>query len=409
MSFYTMAKALTLEVPAVTLSLAKNKVAEALGKIEDENDWSFQTQYAGWLAPGQLANTGTFTVTPYQNTVTADATATAAVLAIQGNPLITTLQYRDPARSIYSIVGLAAAGTVAYLTIASPGSGQTPGMYVVNGVGDGTGAQAQIVVNSLGTVTAPPVILNPGSGYTACSFTLAAGGTPATFATIFNAVLTLDRPWMEPTSGPGQPYMIYQAYFVVNVPAGAFRKFIEIRDTTNARALDFWSYSQADLAVADPQRTDFSDPNYVVPAGIDLRPGSATYGYPLFELAPQQLSLVPYSFSFRWRGPTLVNPSDTIPYPLTEELVMHRAKELLCFYKEMQKGEDIQRGSGANWLLLAKGWHDEYEEVLNKIRAIDINLHNEAVTHRVSTYGASGYPYANRQGGVNVGSFPEGR
>jgi hypothetical protein len=336
MSFYTMSKSITGEIPATTLSLVQNKVAEALGKVYDEYDWSFQTMYAGWLAPGLLANSGTFTVTPYQNTIIADATATAVLLTLIGNPLLTTLQYRDPARAIYSIVGY--------------DDGQTAGQ----------------------------------------------GNFP--FAT-----LTLDRPWMEPTSGPGQPYMIYQAYFVS--PVQDFRKFIEMRDTTNARALDFTSYSQADLANCDPQRTDFSDPKYVVPCGVDLRAGSATYGYPMFELWPQQLSRVPYSYSMKRRGPALVKPTDTVPYPLTEELVMHRAKELLYFFKEAQKGENVDRGSGANWLLLAQSSRAEYKDVLEKIQAIDINLHNEAISHVNSGFGSNGDAYANRLGQLNIGGF----
>lgn len=333
-----MAKSITGEIPAVDLSLAKNKTAEALGKVYDESDWSFQTMFAGWLAPGLKANSGTFTVTPYQNTVIANATATAALLAITGNPLLTTLQYRDPARAIYSIVGY--------------DDGQTVGQ----------------------------------------------GNYP--FAT-----LTLDRPWMEPTSGPGQPYMIYQSYFVS--PIADFRKFIEVRDTTNARSLDTWSYSQQDLAMMDPQRTNYSDPRYVVPCGVDLRAGSATYGYPMFELWPQQLSLVPYSFSMRRRGPALVNPTDTVPYPLTEELVMHRAKEILYFYKEANKGEDVARGSGANWLMLAQASHAEYTEVLDKIRAIDANLHNDFLSRVAAPSGGTNAGYANRLGQFNVGGFPE--
>src|SRR5277367_6699598 len=51
------------------------------------------------------------------------------------------------------------------------------------------------------------------------------------------ATLTLDRPWMEPTTGAGQPYYIYQAYFPV--PVIDFTKFIEIRDTTNNAPVSF--------------------------------------------------------------------------------------------------------------------------------------------------------------------------
>ena len=105
MSFYTLSKSLSGEVPGTPLSYAQTKVQDALGSIFDSSDWSFQTQYAGWLCPGQVANSGTFTTTPYSTAVIADATATAALAAYVAPPFLTTLQYRDPARAIYNIVG----------------------------------------------------------------------------------------------------------------------------------------------------------------------------------------------------------------------------------------------------------------------------------------------------------------
>lgn len=85
--------------------------------------------------------------------------------------------------SVVLIWKFATTGSVASLAIATPGSAQTPGTYIVNATGGaGTGAQASIVVAGGGTVTAIPVITNPGKGYTSApTFTLAAGGTPATF------------------------------------------------------------------------------------------------------------------------------------------------------------------------------------------------------------------------------------
>lgn len=78
----------------------------------------------------------------------------------------------------------ATTGSVVSLAIAGAGSAQTPGSYNVaaTGGGPGSGATAQITVAAGGTVTAIPVITNPGKGYTSApTFTLAAGGTPATF------------------------------------------------------------------------------------------------------------------------------------------------------------------------------------------------------------------------------------
>jgi hypothetical protein len=253
------------------------------------------------------------------------------------------------------------------------------------------------------------VVINPGSGYTLIApplFAVPGGGTSATFTAGLNVILTLDRPWMEPTSGPGQPYMIYQCYFVS--PVQDFRRFLEVRDTTDAGRLNFWSYSQADLARRDPQRTQFADPGYVVPVGVDQRPGTSTPGWPMFELWPQQLARVPYSFSYKRRGPLLVNPTDTVPYPLTEALVEAKSREVLLQYKAAQ-AEEKAKGAGQGWLVMAGMAKKEYDEQMSYILPIDVNLRTDNMDQvdGYDDYG-EGRPYSNNLGGLNVGSYPEG-
>lgn len=412
LSYFTIAKSITGRVPGTPLSLAQESVSDAITKIYQYGDWSFQRAitYANWLCPGNVANTGTYTTTPYQNTVLADGTATNALavgLASSG-VFLTTLQFRNPAYSIYNIVGMTSATTVGFLQILTSGSGQTPGTHIVNAVGDGAGAQASIIVDSNGTVTQTPVIVNPGTGYTEATFTLAVGGTPATFNALLNTILTLDRPWLEPLNGPGQNYMIYQAYFVAPVPD--FMKFIEVRDTTNSAPLDFWTMTQAELAVRDPQRTEFADPSFVVAAGVDTRPGTSTPNYPMFELWPQQLSYIPYSFSYRRRGVVPQTYNDFVntspPYPLTEELVTWRALEVLYQFREAQKDKEMARGSGANYILLAQLAKKEYDDLLDDILAIDLNLNNEMFT-RIPGRGKplSSEPYSNQIGQLNIGGY----
>ena len=349
-NLYRLANRISGEVPGCDLDLVMWKITEALGKIYDEIDWSFQRQitYANWLCPGQVASSGTTTVVPYSNQVIFDAAATASLntyLAGPGAVFVTTLQYRDPAYSIYNIVGY----------------------------DNGT--------------------INPGL-----------------------VTLTLDRPWLEPTSGPGQPYMIYQAYFVA--PCKDFHKFIEIRDTTNSGSINFWGKTQADLAREDPQRTDFSDPGYCVPAGFDFRPGSSTLGYPMFELCPQQLSYLPYSFSYRRKGidgypgglPESFQDFQNypLPTPITEQLIGFETKVCLYEYKEANKDAQQARGSGANWPLLIQIAAKRYAELLNKLIAIDLNLNGEAMQSLPGRgQGNCGGPYSNQLGQFSVGGYPD--
>lgn len=336
MSLNTMSKTLAGgEIPGVAESLVRTKLNEALQKIYDETDWSFQTGQAGWNNPGLMASVGTVTCTPYSQVVVGDASASATWAGIAGRPFLTEVQFRNPSYALYNIIG-----------------------YNPNGA--------------------------------------------APFAT-----LTLDRPWMEPTQGAGQPYQIYQAYFPV--PVADFTKFVEIRDTTNNAPVSFWEVSQDDLSVMDPQRLQFGPqvPTYAVPWGVDQRPGSATLGYTMYEIWPHNLTHMPYSFSFKRSGPLLVNPNDTVPAPLSEDLLTWRAKEILYQFKEAQKGENMQRGSGANWQFLSQAARKEYEARILQVRRKDANLHRDFLTRTRSGLGLgpqSNDGYSNNSTGtLNIG------
>lgn len=339
---YDIAFALTRLVPDSPLARCQTAVRRALEAIYDQVDWSWQKGFAGWLAPGMVFDgVGTFTTTPYSNQIIADATATAALVAYTGQPLLTQLQYRNPAFAIYDIVGYD------YDTI------------------------------------------NPG------------------FVT-----LTLDRPWMEPGSGPGQPYFIYQHYFVA--PVKDFRKWIAIQDFTDNISLDFWSLTRADLASLDPQRQDNSIPTNVVPAGIDQRPGSSTYGWQRFELYPWQGNLIPYTLTYRRRGQLPDSQADwftmTPEAPITDNMVEFKAKEILLLDKSAEM-EAKTPGSGRGMALLAELAKKQYYEYFGQVFSIDLNLDGENFNHvnlPGRWQGGSSYATMGPNGRLNLGGYPTG-
>lgn len=410
MSFQTMYQEL-LGTPGTNLGLVKTFINEALTYIQDENTWSFQVVTNGWLTPNMLGgpnasflSPGTITVVPYTTTIISDAVATAAwTEGVPYPPLLTQQQIRVPYYSLYNIIALGNNGTVAYATVLTPGSGQTPGVYTVpvSDAAGGTGATVAITVNANGTVTLPPVLLTAGSGYTTPFINFSHGGTPATFTVTLIATLTIDRPWTEPPQ-VNSGYLIYQAYYVL---PNNFRRFISISDYTNNDPIDWWSMTRAQLDVEDPQRTEFDQPEFVIPYGADTRVGSATYGNLTVELYPHPISQLPYTFVCLCNTPALVNPTDAVPWPLTDELVKWRAREVLYQWCESQKGTDVERGSGANWQFLTQAARKEYEERLKKIRIKDRNLVELYFTKaRLSTaYG--GEPFMNDSNTANVGWF----
>lgn len=379
MAFQNMVQEMLGAVPGMNLGLAKTFLNEAFTLIQDENVWSFQQQSGGWLSPGLLGgqtasflSPGTISIQPFTNQMTGDAVATAAWYGAN-NPIITVYQIRIPYYDLYNIVAINGNGTVAYATILAAGAGQTPGVYTVavqDSAGPGIGASVSITVAANGTVVAQPILVSSGSGYVNPHIIFSEGGTPATFTVQQIAVLTLDRLWTSPAA-TNVGYMAYQAYFAA--PAG-FRRMYAIRDLVNNFPVDWWSYNQISLSEIDPQRTDFSQPEYAVYLGPDTRMNSATYGQGLWELWQGPLSQLPYACQWQVNWPLLSAPTDTLPAPLTEEIVKFRAKEVACAWKEANKGDEMERGSGANWQFLAQYYHGQYEYCLKKIRVADRNI-----------------------------------
>lgn len=351
MTLNTMSKRLTLEVPNLSDIYARVLLNEALGVIEDEQRWSFQVQESNWITPGLLfpsnnaaiANSaGTVTVKTGSTVVIGDATASAAWAAYAASNPFAALTVCQFRSPFYSLYSI-----VDYNTTSNPPFG----------------------------------------------------------------TLTLDRSWGEP-GGVGQAYMIYQAYFPA--PVADFQRFIDVRDTTNNYPLDYWSKTQKDLAFEDPQRTIFTDPAYVVPYETDKRvnpntlpspTNSPTFGYMLYELFPHPLSILPYSFHYLRRGPSLQNPNDTVPYPLTEEVVIEQARVQAYLWKEAQKGENVERGSGADFKFLAQAAEKVYQRKIKPIKIIDSGL-LELYTNKFraevgSPASDEGYGTTNR--GLNIG------
>lgn len=215
--------------------------------------------------------------------------------------------------------------------------------------------------------------------------------------------LTLDRPWQEP-QGSGLTYQLYQAYYPV--PVQDFERWIVVRDFTNAIYLDFWSWKQDDLAVIDPQRTVFQNPDHLVPLQVDTRPGSATLGFMLYELYPQPLYQLPYATYYKRRGPLLVNPNDTVPFPLNEEVVLHRTKMLGYEWAEANQGRYPELMK-PDWKFLFKAADAEFKDRLKDVRKIDRDIVDNFVRRMKRANPMVGAPYYSAiTGQASVGGFP---
>ena len=80
-------------------------------------------------------------------------------------------------------------------------------------------------------------------------------------------VLTLDRPYVEP-SGAGLSYLILQSYYPA--PVADFKRWIDWRDMVNGWWLDV-SQSKREVNKGDPQRLYYTFPLWVLGMGEDIR------------------------------------------------------------------------------------------------------------------------------------------
>lgn len=392
MSLGTMIAEMRGAVPAYSALQARTHLREAWRDIRNMKGWSFQLVNGGFGTPG-LTNAGSVTVAFGSSTVTADLQATNAwaIASVPGS-LLTQQQFRVGQGTIYNIIAYGGNGQIATGAIASPGSGQTPGTYIYSILdtgGPGAGATASITVTPAGTVTAPPEIITPGSGYVNPYIIFAQGGTPAVFTFAQFGVLTLDRPYYDTTAGSDLGYSIYQCYYAVPVKDfQAWESTVDINNAIDLCASGARKYREmADMF--DPQRQIFANPGTWIPYQIDTRPGSSTLGFLLMELYPQPQAQFAYQTWFTRLGEDLVNLQDTLPFPITEHVVKALARVKAYEWAEANKDPMNPRGNGADFRFLMGAAAKEAAAQLKEIRSLDRDRVDMwySVMSRVQGYG----------------------
>lgn len=184
------------------------------------------------------------------------------------------------------------------------------------------------------------------------------------------ATLTLDRNYSDP-SGASLPYQVYQAYFAA--PVQDFKRWLDWRDMFNGEWLSIYA-TRRSLNMYDPQRLYYSFPHFVLPYQQDNRPGTSTPGWQLSELYPNPLSSISYMRWWLRTGVDLVNPGDTVPFPITDKLVLARARILAYQWAEGNKDPSLARGAGTDYKFLTTAAVSEYERELKLLGKKDRDL-----------------------------------
>jgi hypothetical protein len=208
-----------------------------------------------------------------------------------------------------------------------------------------------------------------------------------------SGVTTLDRPYADQTAGAGCGYQLYQVYYPA--PYKDFLTWISVRNPSMFLDLNLTT-TRAEIDAMDPQRTWYQFPSRVVPWGVDLRglgttTPSATLGYRLFELWGQAVTPFTYQCYGIRVGAPLVNPTDTLPPNIDEELVLAKAKHYAYEWAEANK-DMSPRSSGPDFRFLMAQTDAEYIKLLTLYRKQDKEFVNNWLTTRMPTeMGRFGY------------------
>lgn len=219
-------------------------------------------------------------------------------------------------------------------------------------------------------------------------------------------IAKLDRIFADP-GGAGLSYQVYQVYYVppvqdfmVLLSARNMSMFLDLVTTRTRQWVD----------AHDPQRTWYQFPTHVIPFMTDLRGAgtvnaSATLGYAMFELWGQPVSPFTYQCYGLRRGVDLVLPTDTLPYSISEELVLAQAREFAYEWAESNKSM-APRASGSGYLagpdfkfLMGKA-HDDFQKYLTRDRKNDKEFIDNYFAIRGAELGTIGFSYYNTLAGV---------
>jgi hypothetical protein len=218
-------------------------------------------------------------------------------------------------------------------------------------------------------------------------------------------VITLDRPVVDPTN-PTSSYQIFQSYFPA--PVADFKRWIDWRDMFNGDWLDVHA-TRREVNIGDPQRLYYTFPHWVLGFGIDNRGAgtptpSATLGFPWYELYPNPTQIISY---MRWgvrTGADLVQPGDTLPYPITDKMVLARARMLAYAFNEANRDPNVARGQSANSQFLYQAAEDEYNIEMKIIGKKDRDIVDLFLSKVVRDNGPAKLPYYNTLTGRAYGS-----
>lgn len=224
-------------------------------------------------------------------------------------------------------------------------------------------------------------------------------GTSGTIYSILTAditnpaaiVLTLDRLFTESTSTGS--YQIFRAYYEpvdgAGNPVVTFKYWLAIALPTYGYTIEGRRLymTQEEVKRVDPQHASQGQPYWCASYKADP---SNNYA-PLYELWPTPTFSCGMPTLYVRRAPDFSAAADTVPYQISERLLIAKGLSCLAEWAEMNKGirPELQR---TNWLKIKQSREAEYQAQLARLKKED---NAQVITNWLAPLGCrSGWPIA---------------
>lgn len=239
------------------------------------------------------------------------------------------------------------------------------------------------------------------------------GGNVAGLSGIYNIIAydgagtaTLDRIYADP-GGTNAAYTVFQCYYVA--PWTDFYALLSVRNMQMFLNLDL-NHTRSWVDARDPQRSWYQFPTHVIPWGADQRGSqqsqdgkyypSATLGQMLFELWGIPITPFTYDVYAIRRGSDLVNPTDTLPYNIGQDLVMELAKYYAYEWAEANK-DMVPRAQGPDFRFLMGQTMDWYKKLLSQYKRDDKEALDNYLHYKEPDIASMAFGYYNTISGVS--------
>ncbi|MCI0529179.1 MAG: hypothetical protein L0Y56_17220 [Nitrospira sp.] len=303
-------------VPMLSPEQAETYVQYAWREIRRASDeWHFLYKQERWLCPGSITLTGVGVI---DNSAIVDLNH-SALEAIGGlnNPPLTVRQIRVGISGgpVYNILS----SDVIFFDNDISISNGSQNVFSTGGFFDGSEVGKKIRIKGAGTGgtdfdTTVLSFVSPTQINTVAN----AGNTVVAADAYIGSILTLDELYREATTSNATALIYRSRYTSTDI---TFERLGHLTDPITGYEFGWSTGLKEDLDLIDPRRSSVGNPFRVYFVGFD-----PLQGLPIYELWPQPTVDRAFVVNYWSRGLDFISDSDSVPFPITEELVILRAR-----------------------------------------------------------------------------------